>query len=200
MSANQRVAENIDLFHGKYRVRLKGPHGEIRRYFDDLAAAERELAKLRRRYPKRIQHGIQQVPSEGTSHPRVGVTRRLRIDRRKAAQPTYLVFSVNWKDADGRLRITGFQAGNSETVTAQEERHAEQTAVAFREAYEWARINNLKFRPEAFSCWRSVQCYPWRNPRDWSVSAKEVVSSHPDTADELSAAVLRAFLQGPVGS
>ncbi|MBD8527467.1 hypothetical protein [Pseudomarimonas arenosa] len=197
MAISERIEKNIDFFAGKYRVRVKTRQGEIRQYFDDVEAARRSLKRIRKAHPPRIENGILQQPRKGTSHPRTGVVRAIRVDRRKPSNPHYLAFSVNWKDENGKNHVSSFQAGNVDTVTPADIKHAEQTAIAFREAYEYARHNNLKFKPEAFSAWRSLQCYPWSSTSDWRSTAAEQVRNNPDIVAPLTKAAIKAFLSGP---
>lgn len=198
MAISERLEKNIDFFAGKFRVRVKTKQGEIREYCETETEARRVLNRIRKKHPPRVAHGILQVPFRGTSHPRTGVVKQFRVDRRKPSHPKYLVFAVSWQDETGKNRMSSFQAGNVESITPAEIRHAEQTAIAFREAYEHARLNNLKFNPQAFSQWRSLQCYPWTSLSDWKSTAATQVKENPEIVDPLSKAAIKAFLSGPV--
>lgn len=156
---------NIDPFGRKFRLRMKTPDGEIRETFDNLDAAISRRVELRTIYPDTLAHRFRarRMPTKG-SHERVGVCRTVKTDRRKAGKSRYLVYAVNWIDTAGRKRVTSFQAGPESEVTAAEERHAELTAIAFREAYEYARMQGTAFDQKLFAEWRLARCYPFKPP------------------------------------
>ncbi|AXK38524.1 hypothetical protein [Crenobacter cavernae] len=76
---------------------------------------------------------------------RNGVSRHFRVDNRRHGRPLYLVFGVNWTDADGKKRMATFQAARADEVSWEQELHAANTADAFRSEYEWCRRHGLPF-------------------------------------------------------
>ncbi|MNG33630.1 hypothetical protein D3C84_1199260 [compost metagenome] len=47
------------------------------------------------------------------------------------------------------------------TITEADERHAYQSAVAFREHWEHCRDTQTPFDPRPYKHWRTVTCYPF---------------------------------------
>lgn len=200
MSISQRLEKNIDFFAGKFRVRVKTKQGEIREYCETAEEARKILKRIRKSHPPRIENGVLKVAHRGTSHPKTGVVKHLRIDRRKKGNPEYLAFSVSWQDESGRNRVTSFQAGNVANVEPSDVKHAERTAIAFRDAYEAARLNNKPFVPAAFAAWRTLQCYPWTSITEWKQTAAIQVEDNPEVIATLPKASVAAFLAGPIKS
>lgn len=164
---------NIDFFSGRFRLRIKPPgHDEIRESFDTLKAAVARRNELRLQFPDTLLHRFRSKPMNSkASYGRVGISRTEKVDHRKAGKPRYVVFAVNWIDDSGRKRVTAFQAGNAAVVTKADLRRAERTAVAFREAYEYARLHGMRFQPGYYVNWRSMQCYPFVPPEPQATAA-----------------------------
>ncbi len=99
-----------------------------------------------------------------TSWGRVGITRYLRIDRRKMGQPRYLTFGVNWVDHDGLRKTKSFQVGKIEDISWQDEVHAANTAEAFRMEFEFCCESHKTFNPEKYDGWRNRKTYPFVAP------------------------------------
>ncbi len=139
------------------------------RYADQSAALDAAVswrdAMLVRLGPPRDGTGLRKSPlAHKTSYGRVGITRYLRTDSRKASRPQYLTFGVNYTDRRGSRRTKSFQVGNVEIVGGKEERHAARTAEAFRAEYEWSRRCGRVFRPERYARWREEVLYPFQSP------------------------------------
>jgi hypothetical protein len=79
----------------------------------------------------------------------VGVSRYQKYDRRKNCH--YTVYSVSWCEwVNGRKkrRVTAFNAGRSDEISAQQERAVLDRAIAFRQRWEEATLNQLPFSPK----------------------------------------------------
>lgn len=92
--------------------------------------------------------------SNKRSWSRVGVTRYVSIDRRRAGRPVYLRFGVNWTDENGRRRVTSFWVGNVETISPADERYAATVAEAFRADWEFCRTTGRPFDPSKYRSWK----------------------------------------------
>lgn len=96
---------------------------------------------------------------------RVGVTRYVSKDYRKPGHPEYLRFGVNWTDSEGRRRITSFQVGRLGVVSEADERHAANTAEAFRAEWEFCTKNGFPFEAFIYKKWKDEILYPFSPER-----------------------------------
>jgi hypothetical protein len=92
---------------------------------------------------------------------RVGIHRAIKHGRHRNADTWYVVFMINWIDDQGRTRNKTFYAGNVDTLTDADERHAYQTALAFREHWEHCQDTHTPFDPTKYKRWHQVTCYPF---------------------------------------
>jgi hypothetical protein len=163
------------------------------RSFQSLTAARRWRNAIDRQHPSTVQCGLRTapMPTKATGLP-VGVSRAEKADRRGA--DGYVVFSVNWRQS-GSTRVKSFQAGPVGVLTAEEERRARESAIAFRACYEWCVLNKWVFRPEWFSAWRTLVCFPFVPPRPrGKAAAMKLADDAPRMgADELHAALSEIF-------
>lgn len=95
------------------------------------------------------------------SFKRAGITRYVKVDRRKVGAPSYLVFGVNWLDETGKARVTTFQVGKVGAFTWEDELHAACTAEAFRTQWEFSRTSGQAFDHEQYEGWKTRVCYPF---------------------------------------
>lgn len=101
-----------------------------------------------------------------TSMPRVGVTRYLTVDNRRAGSGMYIRYGVCWTDPQGYRRIKNFQAGRADDADHALDLRAGQTAVAFRDEWEYCIDHGRPFDPGKYSNWRAQRLYPFRTPRE----------------------------------
>jgi hypothetical protein len=73
----------------------------------------------------------------------------------------FVAYTVSWVNALGENRVTSFQAGREDTLTPEQEAHAHQTALAFREDWEFCQDTGTPFDPLPYKAWRRVTCYPF---------------------------------------
>lgn len=152
---------NIDLFNGRFRLRLKTPKGEVRQSFESLDEALIARHRIRLEYPERAQRLRRRALPHKTSSLPAGVSRTEKASR---GNSVYVVYQVSWVDTSGKGRVTSFQAGAVHSMTGKDEAHAKRTAIAFRKAYEFATEHGMGFYPDFYRQWKDVQCFPFRPP------------------------------------
>ncbi len=84
---------------------------------------------------------------------RAGITRYIHEDRRRAGNPKYVIFGVNYLGEQRQPRVKSFQAGRLDTISWAQEMHAALTAEAFRAEWEWCVDNNRPFDPTKYDGW-----------------------------------------------
>jgi len=89
---------------------------------------------------------------------RVGITRSYR----KIERWQYLRFSVGWTDRFGKHHLKTFSVGNVKTITPEDERHAAETAEAFRAEWEFCRAVGRVFDPLRYHDWKTRRLYPFQ--------------------------------------
>lgn len=92
---------------------------------------------------------------------RVGITRYITADARKAGRPEYLRFGVNWVDSAERRRTKSFQVGRVGEIEWELELHAANTAEAFRTEWEFCQATGRPFDDEKYREWRERRLYPF---------------------------------------
>lgn len=182
-TVRQERHRNIDLFNGRFRLRLKTPKGEVRQSFASLDEALIARHSIRLTYPERAQRLRHRALPHKTSNLPAGVS---RVEKRSRGSAIYVVYQVSWVDAAGKGRVTSIQAGAIHSMTAKDETHAKRTAIAFRKAYEYATEHGLVFYPAFYRQWKHVQCYPFRPPAaaEAQVAAQAVESPRSASIEE----------------
>lgn len=136
-----------------------GRNGALRAAQAWRDATEQALA------PVRSAVGLRSKPSPAKrSGCPVGISASLRRDRRKMWEPRYLVFSVAYTNAQGKKTNKVFQAGNIESITPADHRHAALTAQACRDEWVWCRTHGQRFNPAKYGAWRTDKLYPFSPP------------------------------------
>lgn len=97
---------------------------------------------------------------------RVGVTRYLTADSRRVGSTMYVRYGVCWTDPQGHRRIKNFQAGRADDFDHALDLRAGQTAVAFRDEWEYCIDHGIAFDPGRYRNWRAQRLYPFRPPKE----------------------------------
>lgn len=175
MSTNPRsLPENITIpGYEAYQVRIvRGGHeysatfGWSRFGSNELAlqAAVNWRDMMLARLPK-AENGRGSFRSSPMAHKlsfgRVGITRYEKKDRRRVGCPVYLVYGVNWTDAEGNKRVKQFQVGRIGAFEWHQELHASLTAEAFRTEWEFCRSTGQAFEADRYTRWTEVELYPF---------------------------------------
>ena len=112
--------------------------------------------------PENGRGSFRRRPMKGKkSFNRVGITRYVKYDNRRAGRPGYLVFGVNYTDSNDVSRIRQFQVGRVEEVNWEKELHASKTAEGFRMHWEYCKEAGLDFDPDAYKGWAEKCFYPF---------------------------------------
>lgn len=61
----------------------------------------------------------------------------------------------------GKRKIKSFHVGVVGVASVDIDEHAKQTAMAFRQEYEWCTREGVEFKPEKYDGWRTVVMYPF---------------------------------------
>lgn len=176
-SVSRVLPDNITVpSHEAYQVRIVREGHEYSATFawsrfetreDALQAAVNWRDKILKQLPEPAngRGGFRTSPMPNKrSFGRVGITRYLKIDRRRAGCPKYLVYGVNWTDRDGRARVRQFQVGRVGTFEWDQELHASLTAEAFRTEWEFCRSTGQVFEPDRYAGWAETELYPFLPP------------------------------------
>lgn len=94
---------------------------------------------------------------------RNGVTSVVSYDKRRDC--TYRTFKAYYKDLFGKPRTRSFYVGCVDQISNEQIRHAEQTANAFRDEYEWCWENDRVFVPTRYRDWKQRRLYPFKPPQ-----------------------------------
>lgn len=121
---------------------------------------DKMLAKLPRSTNGPGSYRVEPLPHKKTVM-RAGITRYVTSDKRRIGEPLYLRYGVSFVDETGRKRVKSFQVGRFSDVTWQEDMHASNTAIAFREHWEFCVDHGLVFDPDHYAGWKEKDMYPF---------------------------------------
>ena len=173
-NSNRELPRNVtELPYGAYQVRVVSDGCERSATFLWSDYENKELAlkaavewrdKIRKLHPSKyisVMGFRKKVLGHKKSFFRVGVSRVHKTYKDRDGNPSVLRFQVNYVSPLGKPRIKTFEVGRLDTFGLAEELHAANTAIAFREHWEYCIENALPFETNKYLGWKSKILYPF---------------------------------------